>query len=137
VSSLYCAYTHYAATPETAEPEFFCRFGNLVDLVAWDPRTPLQWTLRVGVAAWLGCVPPQYLAPAPVHIRRSVLSWLRSGCTGLVPLSPDLGIIYSLLMTFGELRAEDPAHAAELRRIVARPWSSPRICAGEAFHAAR
>jgi hypothetical protein len=131
----------YPDTPETPDPVGFSRYGNLIDLVAWDPRNPRQWTLRVGNATWLGCIPPQYLDPEPVRIWRSVLNWLRAGCTGMVPLSHDLATTYSLLMGFpGGIEAEDEVHAAELRRILERPWPLPSISIGaplacEAMHA--
>jgi hypothetical protein len=115
-------------TPESRCPETFVRYGNLVDLVAWDPQAPRQWVLRTGVATWLGCAPAQYLDPEPVPVRRSILSWLRADCRGIVALSQEPGDVYSLLMSFpGGLLVEDEVHARELRQILERPWPLPPI----------
>src|SRR5713226_352032 len=62
---------HFADTPESTDPRVFVRFGNIIDLLAWDPRYPDRWALRTGAATWLGCVPPQYLEPFPVRVWRS------------------------------------------------------------------
>jgi hypothetical protein len=116
------------ASPESRWPEGYVRYGNLVDLCAWGPETPRQWRLRAGYADWLGCVRPQYIAPEPVRILRSVLGWFQNHCNGLVVLRRDPGIAYSLMMSFsGGIGAEDDMHAAELKRIIERPWPLPRI----------
>ena len=90
--------THYPDTPETPEPDCFCRFGNLVDLVAWDSRTPRQWRLRAGLATWLGCVRPQYLDPGRVRVWRSVSTGFAPTVPEIVLLSRDPAVAYSLLM---------------------------------------
>jgi hypothetical protein len=120
--------TQHATGPESQRPEIFVRFGNIVDLVAWDPQEPRQWALRAGQTTWLGCVPPQYLDPEPVAVWRSILTWFRHGCAGVVPMSRDPVEIYRLIMEFpGGIIAEDELHAAELRRILERPWPLPAI----------
>jgi hypothetical protein len=106
--------------------------GHLVDLVAWHPRHPLRWALRTGAASWLGCIGPQYMAPDPVAVRRSPLAWLQAECDGLVILSNEPADAYRLLCGMHELLAEDAEHAAELRRLVRRPWPLPRITAAAA-----
>ena len=64
--------------------------------------------------------------PAPVPIRRSVLSWFRAGCTGLVLLSRDPAVRYRLLMDCrGDVIAEDMAHAAKLRQALKSTLASP------------
>jgi hypothetical protein len=63
--------------------------GNLIDIAAWDERIPDQWRLRTGEGRWLGAIPPQYIHPAPVPIRRSPLAWLQGGCTGLCVITRD------------------------------------------------
>lgn len=119
-------------TPEALEPGPTARvLGHLVDLVAWHPRHPSAWALRAGAAEWLGCVEPQYMHPAPVSVRRSPLAWLRAGCEGLVILSDDPPDVYRVLSGLGSIVAEDQQHAAELRRMVRRPWPLPRIVAAE------
>jgi hypothetical protein len=119
-------------TPESRCPEGFVRFGNLVDLLSWDPQAPGQWALRTGAATWLGCVPPQYLDPEPIRAWRGVLNWFRADCTGIVVLNPDPAITYSLLMSFpAGLVVEDEAHARDLQQILERPWPVPPIIVGD------
>ena len=109
-----------------SNPVHNLHLGNLVDLVAWDPRTPREWAQRTGPADWLGCVPPQYLAPEPVRIWRSVLNWFRAECNGLVVLSRDPAVVYRLLMEFGGgILAEDRDHVAEPGRVLKGPWPIP------------
>ena len=114
----------YADTPESLRADQAVRFGELVDLVAWDPRHPRSWALRCGAAEWLGAVEPQYLDPPPVSIHTGVLQWLQSGCRGLVLLS---GEPVRILAGIGQIAAEDAAHAAELRRIISRPRPLPPV----------
>lgn len=126
-------------SPETPHPLVYARhLGDVVDLVAWHPRHPEHWALRVGTATWLGCIEPQYLAPDPVAIRRSPFSWLRARCDGLAILSSDPADAYRLLSGCYEIVAEDNQHAIELRKLVRRPWPLPpiKIAAEEVDHAA-
>jgi hypothetical protein len=119
---------HYPTTPESPVPDSAVRVGEIVDIVAWHPLRPARWALRVGSAEWLGSIEPQYMGPPPVHIRRSVLSWFRSSCTGLLPLSSSPPDVYRVLSwSTGGLIAEDDQHAAELRAALSRPWPLPRI----------
>lgn len=119
------------ANPESQSPEAYVRLGSIIDIVAWDPQTPRRWARRAGLADWLGLVEPQYLDPEPTRIWRSVLNWFRADCSGLVVLNQNPIATYSLLMGFqGGIDAEDPAHAAELKRALERPWPIPRIGVG-------
>lgn len=119
-----------ALTPESVAPDIYARRGAIADLLAWHPARPDRWALRVGSAEWLGCIWPQYINPDPVPIRRSPLAWFRGGCTGLVLLSGDAASRYRLLTScIGGIAAEDREHAVELRRILERPWPSPRVIA--------
>jgi hypothetical protein len=69
-------------TPEAEGPQGCARGGGyLVDLVAWHPRRPSRWALRVGSATWLGAIEPQYMDPDPVAVRRSPLAWLQADAT--------------------------------------------------------
>lgn len=118
-------------SPESRRPGTYVRIGNIIDLVAWDPETPREWALRTGQADWLGCVPPQYVDPGRVRVWRSILNWFRANSAGLVVLNREPGVAYSLLMQFhGGIDAEDDDHAAELDRILKRPWPLPRISIG-------
>jgi hypothetical protein len=130
-------FVDYADTPESSSPAQVVRFGDLVDLVAWDPRHPHSWALRSGAAEWLGAIEPQYLEPPPVPIHRGPLGWLQAGCRGLVLLSRESVSQYRLLINIRRIEAEDAAHAAELHRIISRPWPVPTITvAVEHRHAA-
>lgn len=128
----------YADTPECRYPGHAVRNGRIVDLVAWHPARPERWALRTGAAEWLGSIAPQYMPPVPkVPIRRSVLSWFRHCCAGLVLLSPNPADQYRLLAQCrGGIIAENAEHQAELRRILARPWPLPRVLIGGHSHAA-
>jgi hypothetical protein len=116
-------------TPEATDAHFAVRVGDIIDLVAWDPRAPLDWALRTGAAEWLGAVPPQYCDPDWVRVRQSPLDWLREDCTGIVPLSNDPARIYRLLMDFEQagIYVKNEEHAIALRRLVERPWPLPDI----------
>ena len=119
--------TDSPTTPESIEPLATVRESPIVDLVAFHPRHPAHWALRYGSAEWLGAVEPQYLDPEPVMVWRSPLSWLRSGCRGLVPLSCDPASQYRVLSILSAIVAEDHRHAADLRRVLARPWPIPKV----------
>src|SRR4051812_28833629 len=80
-------FVDYPDTPESPCPAQATRFGDLVDLVAWDPRHPHAWALRCGAAEWLGSIEPQYMEPPPAPIHRGPLGWLLAGCRGLVILA--------------------------------------------------
>lgn len=113
-------------TPESAEPDYIVRRGNLVDLVAWRPCG--GWATRRGAAAWLGATGPQYLDPDPVRIWRHPLNWFRAGCTGLMLLATEPAERWRILVDCaGGLVGEDDFHAAELRQILQRPWAVPKV----------
>lgn len=116
-------------SPEATDPASVVRGdGDLVDLVAWRPDRPDRCATRCGAAEWLGAIEPQYCAPAPVQIWRSPLNWLRAGCRGLVPLTADPAEIWHMLTGCrGGIVAEDDRHAAQLRRVLARPWPAPQV----------
>ena len=114
--------------PEAADPWRFARFGGLIDLLAWDPAQPDRWALRTGAATWLGCCAPQCFAPQQTQIWRTPLAWLCSDCTGLVILSRDRAEAYHVLAGLaGGILAEDEAHVAEIRSILARPYPAPKV----------
>ncbi|MBV9859872.1 MAG: hypothetical protein JO038_07210 [Alphaproteobacteria bacterium] len=124
---------HSPVTPESPWPGSYCRLGALVDLVAWHPAHSQRWALRTGAAAWLGCIPVQFaeLAPEPVPIWRSPLTWLRADSVGLALLTRDRGEGFSVLSGItGGIVAEDEAHAAELRALLRRPFPIPRVAVG-------
>lgn len=119
---------HYCDTPELPDPEFAVRCGNIVDLIAWRPKCPARWRLRVGAATWAGSIPPQYCNPDPVRIWRTPLRWLQADCTGLVLLTGERIENYRQLSNCrGGIDAEDEIHAREIRRILNRPWPGPEV----------
>lgn len=113
--------------PETTQPEIDVWRGPILDLVAFRPETPGRWWLRVGLADCLGCYGPQFLGPAPVRVIETPLDWLRAGGAGVCPLARDLAGRQSFLLGLGTVAARDLDHAMELRRLLERPISIPRI----------
>ena len=130
-------FVDYADTPELPSPAQAVRFGDLVDLVAWDPRHPHSWALRYGAAEWLGAIEPHISSRrlSPFIAGRS--AGCRPGARGLVLLSHEPASQYRLLANIQRIEAEDAAHAAELHGIISRPWPVPTITvAVERRHAA-
>jgi hypothetical protein len=114
-------------TPEHKSPEDVLRFGPIADLVAFDLDHPMRWYQRTGAATWLGCIRPQIFDPDPVHVWRCPLNWLRNGGVGLVPLTRVDREARDILLSVGKIVAEDAYHAAQLKRIVERPFPIPPI----------
>ena len=88
---------------------------ELIDLLAFDPRAPDRWRLRLGAAALLGSdALDNQLLGKPLNIYRTPLAWLRAGLDGVVIL--DFGGAFVDLATAPNgLVAEDPQHQRELR----------------------
>jgi hypothetical protein len=114
-------------SPEAADPDQEVRTGAIVDLLAFSPRYPKRWALRVGNATWLGAVEPQSLMPAPTSVWRTPLRWLSNGGRGIVLLSRDRREQYRTLIFLESIVAEDERHADELRRLLTHPWLSPPV----------
>jgi hypothetical protein len=94
--------------------------GTIVDLIAWDPRTPLQWALLTSANTWLGS---HYCGePFDAVLRQSVLSWLQSGCDGIVLLTRDPVEIRGILTAFEHgTRAETRELRDQLDSLVRQP----------------
>ena len=60
------------------------RFGNIVDLVCWHPKSPMRWVLRTGEGSVLGH--PE--VGTQQRIMPNVLAWLRTSGSGLAFLQP-------------------------------------------------
>lgn len=84
-------------TPLAPDPWAAVRWGEICDLVAWCPKVPGDWRLRVGNAKWLGAAPLPSIDPFPVHLRSTVLNWMRAGADGLVMLSKNSAIRAQIL----------------------------------------
>jgi hypothetical protein len=106
---------------ETADPEIVVSQGTMLDLIAFAPAAPGRWALRLGEAAVLGAIEPQYLDPRPVPVHRDVTDWLRSGCSGIMLLTRDACEAGRILRQCKTVEAQDPTHAAQLRRLIERP----------------
>jgi hypothetical protein len=97
--------------------------GDVIDLCAWAPsRQPALWRslgCMLGAERLFG---PRMQEALPVH--RTVLSWLRANCRGVVildgPKSADL------LRRVSSLLAEDAGHREELERLL--EVIPPQIC---------
>jgi hypothetical protein len=106
---------------ETAYPEDVISQGPILDLIAFSPAAPGRYALRVGAAAVLGAIEPQYLAPPPVPVHRDVMTWLRNCCRGIMLLTRDPSEAGRILRHCNVVEAEDADHEAELRRLVMLP----------------
>lgn len=114
-------------TPENPNPENVLRYGDVVDLVAFRPDRPDRWALRLGAAAWLGAIEPQFLEPRPVRVWRTPLEWLRAGGEGIVPLSHDPEEVRGVLLWCRAIVAADVEHGRQLRRLLEKPARIPPI----------
>lgn len=94
--------------------------GELVDLVAETMNG--RCFSYLDHAQVLGVVEPQILSPSPTRVWRSPRSWLRANCEGIVLVDPRPMVRQRVLLSLvGPILAEDAAHAAELRAILAAP----------------
>jgi hypothetical protein len=106
------------------EPWETVRCGEIVDLIAWDPRTPQSWALRIGGTSWLGSVPLN--EPFPAMIRASPLAWLQADCDGFVVLRRDPLEISSLLGQCEHgIQADNPKLVEKLHRLMTQPIITP------------
>lgn len=101
--------------------------GDLLDLIAELPDGRV--VSHLGAADVLGCVAPQYLTPPSTRVWRLPSSWLRASCEGLVLVDIRQHVRQRVLRALGgPIVAEDTAHAAELRAILAAPpLNLPRV----------
>jgi hypothetical protein len=129
---------HYPQTPESERPDRGPIFGGVVDLVAWSERAPENWLLRVGSAAWLGSIAPQYMDPEPIPLWRSPVSWLRNGCVGLVVLArARIEAFQVLSRCVGDLIPEDEELAERVIAALDQPFRRPNVIANRGLrHAA-
>jgi hypothetical protein len=93
-----------------------------VDIFAWQPRLRLE-SLWLGRAFALG---EEQIHPriGPLEIRKSVLSWLISGRSGIAILRPELA--WLRLQDIKEVIAEDIAHGELLDKLL-RPYRTTNI----------
>ncbi|MBM3521817.1 MAG: hypothetical protein FJX57_02575 [Alphaproteobacteria bacterium] len=112
------------------DPVRVAHHGQLLDLVAETPNGRVVSLL--GAADVLGVVEPQMMATPRTRLWRLSRSWLRAGCDGVVLVDPrPLVRQRALLALAGPIVAEDAAHAADLRAILAAPMANlPRVIVG-------
>lgn len=104
-------------------------FGELIDLIAFDPRDPTKWWFRLGGEPLLGASAlAEQLISQRLHVYRTPLSWLQHGCDGVVPLDFNRAAI-GLITAQNGIVAEDDAHVSELHRALtnAAQWRLPDI----------
>ncbi|NMN58003.1 hypothetical protein FHT36_001905 [Xanthobacter sp. SG618] len=117
-----------AAVVEALEIEHGERW--LVDHVAWPVFRPSEFAMAAGRAHLLGADqvdnPASFFGGRPLLVHRHPLSWLRSGCSGVVVLD-ERGAGARLAAARGNLLAEDLDHARELHRLMGRAFPTNRI----------
>lgn len=91
---------------------------ELCDLLAFDPREPEKWFVRLGDEPLLGASAlSNQLLGKPLHIFKTPLSWLQGGCDGVVLLDLNRAFV-DLVTAPNGLVGEDGAHTDELRRMI-------------------
>lgn len=89
---------------------------ELVELVAFDPRTPEKWFQRLGGEQLLGGdALANQLLNKPLRIFRTPLSWMKGRCDGVVLFDIDRAFI-DLKTAPNGIVGEDDAHTDEARR---------------------
>jgi hypothetical protein len=105
---------------------------TVIDLVAWPIARPEKFATALGVATGLGKDqaknPATFFAGRPLLIHRTPLSWIRSGCRGVVVLDRLMAPVW-LGAALGPIAGEDLAHGHELARLLYPHVSASRILA--------
>lgn len=93
---------------------------ELVELIAFDPRTPNQWFQRLGGERLLGgdALGGQLLGN-PLHIYRTPLSWMKRRRDGIVVFDTNHAFI-DLTTAPNGILGEDDVHTEELRSAMTR-----------------
>jgi hypothetical protein len=115
---------------EAIDPLTAVRTGPVIDLLAFSPLAPRRWALRRGIATVLGAIEPQRCTPEPIAVHQDITNWLRAECRGIVLLTREPIVAARVLRQCAAIEAEDEAHAAELRRLLAVPppkWPVIRV----------
>lgn len=97
---------------------------ELVDLLAFDPRKPDRWWVRLDACCFLGG-DNIFCQSAPIEIWRTPLRWLKATCEGVVVL--DWGAASPTLRPLEEAHAEDTDHGQDIRRRLQQPLPIPEI----------
>lgn len=97
--------------------------NEIIDLIAFRPAEPGRWWSRCGIIAALGEEMLSDFSLDPVRVWREPLAWLRSGATGICPVTSDPGAVRDVLLRLPGIVAEDVAHGREIERLMARHWN--------------
>ncbi len=95
----------------------------VVDLIAFRPTEPGRWWSRCGIVAALGEEMIGDFSDDPVRVWPDPLRWLRSGASGVCPVSPDPAAVRDVLLRLPGIVAEDVAHGREIERLLERHWN--------------
>jgi hypothetical protein len=93
---------------ECLDPMAVVATGPLIDLVAFHPARRGRFALRIGNAAVLGAVEPQYLDPDCVPVWDDIADWLRDNCRGIVLLTNDCHQKGRILRRLWSIEAAQP-----------------------------
>jgi len=97
--------------------------NEIIDLVTFRPAEPGRWCSRCGIVAALGEEMIGDFSDDPVPVWRDPLAWLRSGTSGVCPVSPDPAAVRDVLLRLPAVVAEDAAHGREIERLMAQHWN--------------
>jgi hypothetical protein len=114
-------------SPESPRPFDTVVAGKLVDLIAFHPGRPAEWSPRTGNATWLGACETQKLQPPPVPVHRTPVDWLKAGCVGIVPLVRDPVDLAYLLRPLETIVIDDEQYGIQIATILTRPPKGPSI----------
>lgn len=98
--------------------------GELVDLLAFDPRQPADFKVRLGACPLLG-IDNTGLCLEPLHVWRTPLGYLQANLEGVVVLSAKDA--RTLLNCCDKLIAEDVPHGQEIRDQLMQAPRGPQI----------
>jgi hypothetical protein len=102
---------------EASEPAAVIAGKNIIDLVAFSLSAPNKFALRLGQGTVLGAIEPQYCAPAPVPVHRTILNWLRRECRGITLLTKDPIEAGRILRQIRHICVEDLEHKREIVKL--------------------
>jgi hypothetical protein len=106
---------------EALDPLDVVSVGQVLDLVAFDPRRQRRFARRCGSGVVLGAIEPQIADPPPVRIFPDITDWLRNECDGLVMLTDERHQAGRILRCIAKIEPEDDQHAAALQRLSELP----------------
>ena len=97
--------------------------NEVIDLLAFRPADPHRWWSRRGLVAALGEEALSEFSDEPVPIWGNPLAWLRSGATGICPVSGDPGAVRDVLIRLPGIVAMDVNHGRKIQRLLDRHWN--------------